>query len=91
MNAETIGGQIGRAIARDALADGMPREWTGLDPQDADQIPDGLDQDEVEEYARRAYATAIDATERHLIAEGFVKIRVALGGPLEIKAEVETA
>lgn len=33
-----IGRRIGRAIARDVLAEGMPREWTGLDPQDGDQL-----------------------------------------------------
>ena len=39
----TVGRRIGRAMARDVLAESMPREWTGLDPQDADQIPAGID------------------------------------------------
>lgn len=36
--AKQIGEKVGRAIARDVLADGLPREWTGLDPQDGDQL-----------------------------------------------------
>ena len=36
--AVAIGTRIGRAIARDVLADDMPREWTGFDPQDGDQL-----------------------------------------------------
>ena len=38
MNATEIGTRIGRAIARDVLADDLPREWTGLDAQDGDQL-----------------------------------------------------
>jgi len=55
------GTKIGRAIARDVIADGMPREWTGLDPQDADQIPAGLADlaDEIKNAARAAYLDAI--------------------------------
>ena len=33
-----IGATIGKAMARDVLAEDMPREWTGLDPQDADEL-----------------------------------------------------
>ena len=33
-----LGATIGRAIARDVLADGMPHEWTGLDAQDGDEL-----------------------------------------------------
>src|SRR5262245_5700224 len=38
MTAQEIGAYIGKAIARDVKAEGMPRAWTGLDPQDADQL-----------------------------------------------------
>lgn len=54
-NATEIGTKIGKAIARDVIADGLPREWTGLDPQDADQIPEGVDVAEVERIAREVY------------------------------------
>lgn len=57
-----IGERIGQAIARDVLAEDMPREWTGLDPQDADQIPPECDPDEVESEARKAYEAAIAAS-----------------------------
>lgn len=33
-----IGAHIGQAIARDVQRDNLPREWSGLDPQDADRI-----------------------------------------------------
>ena len=36
--ASTVGKRIGKAIAKDVLAEGMPRQWTGLDPQDGDQL-----------------------------------------------------
>ena len=55
----TVGTRIGMAIARDVLAEDMPREWTGLDPQDADQIPEGMDAGAVEAVARRVYLAAI--------------------------------
>ena len=29
---------VGRAIAHDVIRDHMSREWTGLDPQDGDQL-----------------------------------------------------
>jgi hypothetical protein len=57
--AEQIGQRIGRAMARDVIAEGMPRDWTGLDPQDADQIPAGVDHDPIEAAAKAAYLTAI--------------------------------
>lgn len=31
-----IGTRIGQAIALDVLADGLPHDWTGIDPQDGD-------------------------------------------------------
>lgn len=62
--ATEIGTKIGQAIARDVLAEGMPREWTGLDAQDADQIPEGVDHDAVEAAAENAYLEAIDQPPR---------------------------
>jgi hypothetical protein len=53
--AETIGRAIGRAIARDVVAEDMPRVWTGLDPQDHDRIPEGTGPATVEAAARVAY------------------------------------
>lgn len=53
---EAVGEFVGRAMARDVKRNGYPTEWTGLDPQDADQIPAGMDADAVEEVAKRVYA-----------------------------------
>lgn len=33
-----IGERIGRAIADTVRGERLPREWTGLDPQDGDQL-----------------------------------------------------
>jgi hypothetical protein len=57
--ATEIGMKIGKGIARDVIADGLPREWTGLDPQDADLIPEGMDSDEVERIAEEVYLAEI--------------------------------
>ena len=58
---QEIGTFIGRAIARDVLADSdLPWEWTGIDPQDADQIPEGIDREEVERIAEQVYQSAIE-------------------------------
>lgn len=59
--AQEIGTKIGKAIARDVLAEDMPRKWTGLDAQDVDQIPEGMDHAEVERFAEAAYGAAIGA------------------------------
>jgi hypothetical protein len=57
--AADVGTRVGAAIARDALAEGMPREWTGLDPQDADRITGaGI------EYGSGEYHEAEAAAER---------------------------
>jgi 3-hydroxyisobutyrate dehydrogenase-like beta-hydroxyacid dehydrogenase len=53
---EEVGEFIGRAMARDVKRNGYPVEWTGLDPQDADQIPEGMDAAAVEAVAERVYA-----------------------------------
>ena len=58
---KSVGGRIGRAIVRDVIADGMPRRWTGMDAQDQDQVPAGMDLETVAMYARLAYMRAIDA------------------------------
>lgn len=58
---EQVGTRIGKAIARDAIADDMNRQWTGLDDQDVDQIPDEY-RDRictVEAFARAAYEVAM--------------------------------
>ena len=52
---EEIGTQLGKAIARDAMADDMPIQWTGLDAQDGDHIPSGMDCDAVESIAKDVY------------------------------------
>jgi hypothetical protein len=50
-----VGTRIGLAIARDVLAEGMPRHWTGLEPQDVDQLPEGMDHEEVKAQAKATY------------------------------------
>lgn len=63
--AKSIGEKIGRAMARDVLAEDMPREWTGLDAQDGDVatgagLRPGTDEwEEMEQAARRAYKVAL--------------------------------
>ena len=63
---EQIGTKIGQAIARDVLADGLPREWTGLDVQDGDELtaagidPGSDDWEAAEAAAKAAYLAAID-------------------------------
>ena len=72
--AAELGGRIGAAMARDVIAGAMPREWTGLDPQNADQIPANLADliDEIEYAARSAYLDALerDAAGRYLDRHG---------------------
>ena len=36
MNAKKAGSRIGKSIARDVIAENMPRKWTGIDAQDGD-------------------------------------------------------
>lgn len=57
----SVGKRIGRAMARDVIAENMPRAWTGLDPQDADEIPPELAEyrDEIEDWARESYCDVI--------------------------------
>lgn len=57
-----VGTRIGHAIATDVIAEGMSKEWTGLDPQDVDQIPDGMDANAVECVARQAFMDALEAS-----------------------------
>lgn len=58
---------VGRAIARDARADGWPTDWTGLDAQDGDQLseagiePGTAEWDEAASIAAESYAAALSA------------------------------
>jgi hypothetical protein len=54
-----IGTQLGMAIARDVIAEGMDIQWTGLDAQDGDNIPPGMDRDAVEAVAKSVYLREI--------------------------------
>lgn len=64
--AREVGTRIGRAIARDVLADDMPREWTGLDAQDGDQLttagilPHTAAWEWAEQCAKAAYLEAVE-------------------------------
>ena len=65
---ELMAGQkIGQAIARDVIADGLDRRWSGIDAQDADQLtaiglePGTPEWAEAEEAARVAYEAEIGA------------------------------
>lgn len=61
--ARTIGTLIGRAMARDVIAEDMAREWTGLGAQDVDMVPDGIDVPLVGTAAREAYDAIIGLQE----------------------------
>ena len=56
-----VGTRVGAAIARDVLAEDLPRAWTGLDSQDGDQLiaagilPGTPEWDEVEASAEAEY------------------------------------
>lgn len=61
-----IGTNIGMAMAKDAIAEGVEdTRWTGIEDQDADQLtaagiePDTDEWDEAVEAARVAYIAAI--------------------------------
>lgn len=59
---------VGRAMARDVIGENMPREWTGLDPQDADVLAAFGPRDEemwsaVQTEAMAAYDDAIEVQE----------------------------
>ena len=64
-HATKIGTRIGLAIARDVIADDLPREWTGLDDQDGDRLlaagieSDTSQWDAAEEAAKTADLAAI--------------------------------
>jgi hypothetical protein len=68
---EEIGTQLGMAIARDVIADGMDTQWTGLDAQDGDHIPPGMDRDAVEAVAKVAYWDAISEHQAEAAVEQF--------------------
>lgn len=58
---ESIGTRIGNAIAKAVVAENMDRDWTGLEAEDVDQIPEGMDRDAVEAVAERVYTTRLRA------------------------------
>lgn len=60
---ESVARKIGSAMARDTIADNLSREWTGLTAEDVDQIPEGMDVEEVERLAQDAYDEAIELAE----------------------------
>lgn len=60
---ESVGRRIGQAMAKDTIADLLPTEWTGLTAEDVDQIPAGMDVEEVERVARDEYESAIELAE----------------------------
>jgi hypothetical protein len=66
-NASEVGRTIGNAMARDTMAEGMPREWTGIDAQDGDRAtaagitPDSPEWGEMVQAAREAYEAAIES------------------------------
>jgi hypothetical protein len=65
--AEMAGRRVGRAIAQDAIASGMPRKWTGLDDQDGDQFtaagiePNTEEWADAEQVARREFLIRVTA------------------------------
>ena len=62
---DALGRKIGNAIARDVLAEAMPRTWAGLDAQDGDQLtaagilPDTAEWEQAERAARDAFLVAV--------------------------------
>lgn len=52
---EQIGTRIGKAMARDNMADDLPVKWTGLTPVDHDCIPPGMDREAIEAIAQDVY------------------------------------
>ena len=52
---EQIGTRIGKAMARDNIADNLPVKWTGLTPVDHDCIPPGMDRKAIEAIAKDVY------------------------------------
>ena len=61
---QEVGEFIGRAIAKSVLDPtnvGMSREWSGLDGDDAANIPEGMDHAAVEVVAEATYHVAIGA------------------------------
>jgi hypothetical protein len=65
--AAEIGRRIGRAMAGDAKAEGMPHRWTGLDAQDGDIAtaagiePDTEEWEVMARAARREYERILGA------------------------------
>jgi hypothetical protein len=66
MKAKEIGAKVGKAVARDVLGcSDLPRHWTGLDPQDGDQLtaagiePGTPEWEEADAAAEAAYYAAL--------------------------------
>ena len=63
--AKEIGQRIGQAIARDVIADKLPREWPGLNDQDGDQLtaagiePGSDDWQDAESAAEHTYVVLV--------------------------------
>lgn len=64
-NASKLGRRIGLAMARDVVAEAMPRTWTGFDAQDGDELTAagmkiGTDEwNEAEAAAKEAYLAVV--------------------------------
>ena len=67
IEAARVGLEVGRSIAKDAIAGGMSREWTGLDDQDGDRITaagiefESRAWDVAEEAAAMAFREALES------------------------------
>lgn len=65
MDATEIGTKVGQAIAKSVISEDMPRQWTGLDAQDGDQLtaagiePNTPEWTAAEDAAEKAYREAI--------------------------------
>ncbi len=53
---EAVGQRVGRAIARDALAEFMPPVWSGLDGEDGDQLTEAGIEPDTPEWKRACAA-----------------------------------
>lgn len=60
-----LGMQIGEAMAKDVIAEDMPRKWKGLSAEGTAQIPSHLDSTEVSQFAEERYRELIQVEEQH--------------------------
>jgi hypothetical protein len=93
-----IGAKIGRAIARDTIAEGLDRRWTGLDGQDGDVLAMelatiGIDRDDEEEWtaaveaAKAAYTEATGGEVIRYDADGTLCMVWADGGAVRCPSQ----